>query len=91
MNSPRLFGLPVISGPIVQARFLLRNPRDLAGVGKDVGVGEALGVVEDSGDELLPRTHIIAVVNSFGSVLTQFRVILPHQSAGRIPTETGHR
>ena len=84
MDSPKQFGLSIIGGPMVQARFLLHNPRDLAEVGEDVGVGEALGAAEDSGDELLPLAHQMAVVNNFSFVLSRFRVILPHQSAGRI-------
>ena len=54
LNTSQQLGLPFICGPIVNPRVLLYDPRGLVKVVEDLSVGELLGVVEDSRNEIPP-------------------------------------
>ena len=81
MDSSQQIGLP-LGGPIVNPSVLLKDPRSLPKVVENVGIRKLLGVVEDSRNQVLP----LCLSRMF---LSRFRVVLPHQSTGKHPTETG--
>ena len=82
MDSSQQLGLPFIGGPIINPSVLLKDPRSLPKAVENVDIRELLGVVEDSRNQVLP----LCLSRMF---LSWFRVVLPHQSAGRHPAETG--
>ena len=78
MDLSQQLGLPFIGGTIANPVVLLKDPRSLLKVVESVGIRKLLGVVEDSRNQVL----LLCLSRMF---LSQFRVVLPHQSAGRHP------